>query len=943
MPHTFGALRRFSSSRRYLAGIALFLAGASLAPLLPADLGHLLLLCITALAFFYCGPGPGWLTVLLVAAAGLAARWAPAGLPLAPAWLGASILSGLALTRAQTTLGALHESQSRLLAQNAASAREAQGLRSILDQQTEIISRQRADGTVLYVNEAYCRMFGVNAHDLIGAPAPPTTHEDDCDRVQRKLAGLTPEHPVVSVENRVRTATRGPRWCHFVHRAWFTADGRLSEIQSVGRDASERRQVEELLGESEERFRSFFEKNSCVLLMIDRASRRIVDANQAAARFYGYRLDTLIGMPVSRLNTLDEHALGEELARAEREGRTRFLFTHRLASGALRQVETYSTRLLYQGRSYQLSIVHDITEREQLQQRLVASEAEVQDLFNNAPCGYHSLGPDGTYSRINDTELAWMGRRREELIGKLTPLDIYSGESQRKFRDAYAQFRRTGRLQNEVFELVSTSGERRMVSVDASAITDGNGAIVASRTVLYDVTRLETVKRELERLSSEQHAMLDNELVGIAKLRGRQAIWLNRAMHRIFGYDEGEMIGKSTRAFYPSDEAYAAVSNAAYQVLKGGANYRAQVQLLRKDGQPIWIDMSGAPLRSGAGETIWLLADISALKQNEQHLRQLASIDTLTGVLSKGTLNDRLGQAIARARRRRALLAVLYVDLDAFKQINDTLGHPAGDQVLKAVAERLNESVRRSDCVVRVGGDEFVVVVEELATVADAEQVAAKIIAALGAPIALTAGQGAHIGASVGISIFPDSAQEIDTLLGQADQAMYRSKLDGKNRYTLFCDERITPAASGWIDLAPALLTGVEAIDRQHARLAHRANDLNNAVKAARPALELARLFDDLVQYAADHFADEESLMMRHAYPELARHRTIHAELLAQIADIRARMASGAELVALQALKDWFIHHVQTADRALGQYIRRSATPDIASFFADDGDTATRH
>ena len=292
--------------------------------------------------------------------------------------------------------------------------------------------------------------------------------------------------------------------------------------------------------------------------------------------------------------------------------------------------------------------MHDVTERLQLQQRLVASEAEVQDLFNNAPCGYHTLGADGTYSRINDTELAWLGRQREELVGKLTPLDVYTGDSQRKFLEAYAQFRRTGRLQNEVFEMVSTSGERRTVSVDASAVRDASGAIIASRTVLHDVTRLESVKRQLEQLTTEQHAMLDNELVGIAKLRGRSAIWLNKAMHRIFGYEDGEMIGKSSRTFYASDECYSEVGHKAYQVLKSGANYRAQVQMLRKDGQPIWIDMNGAPLSSGQGETIWLLTDITALKQNEARLDQLASIDSLTGVLRKGNLTT------AWARRWRA-------------------------------------------------------------------------------------------------------------------------------------------------------------------------------------------------------------------------------------------------------------------------------------------------
>jgi diguanylate cyclase (GGDEF)-like protein len=151
-------------------------------------------------------------------------------------------------------------------------------------------------------------------------------------------------------------------------------------------------------------------------------------------------------------------------------------------------------------------------------------------------------------------------------------------------------------------------------------------------------------------------------------------------------------------------------------------------------------------------------------------------------------LEDHLGQAIARARRYGNMLAVLYVDLDGFKPINDTFGHQAGDHVLKVVAGRFVGSVRITDRVARVGGDEFVIVLDEVEDDRAAAKVAEKILGSLAEPIQFQDGGSGSVRASIGISMFPDHGEEIDRLLAHADQAMYKSKMGGRNRFTFLSD-----------------------------------------------------------------------------------------------------------------------------------------------------------
>jgi len=207
----------------------------------------------------------------------------------------------------------------------------------------------------------------------------------------------------------------------------------------------------------------------------------------------------------------------------------------------------------------------------------------------------------------------------------------------------------------------------------------------------------------------------------------------------------------------------------------------------RKDGEVFWCEVRGQAVRPGslAGGTIWVYSDISERKATEERIRHLANHDALTGLPNRRLLEDRLQQAVGQARRKQTMAAVMLVDLDGFKLVNDRFGHRMGDRVLAAVAARLRRCVRETDTVARMGGDEFVVVLSDQRNLEDSSTVAEKILSTVAEPIPL-GGQTFEIGASIGISLYPRDGATADELLRQADVAMYQVKEAGKNRYQFY-------------------------------------------------------------------------------------------------------------------------------------------------------------
>jgi diguanylate cyclase (GGDEF)-like protein/PAS domain S-box-containing protein len=343
-----------------------------------------------------------------------------------------------------------------------------------------------------------------------------------------------------------------------------------------------------------------------------------------------------------------------------------------------------------------------------------------------------------------------------------------------------------------------------------------------------DVTAEREADLRVQRALAEQELILDNATVGIAFLRSRIYQRCNPRFEQMFGYGPAELIGRGTEVIYASREAWQE-DEAFYEQMQRGEAISVEREYRRKDGTLFWCKLVGKAIDASRPHegSIWIYDDVTAehaareslersrdaleravaertaelqaanerleievgeRKMAEQRAKHLADHDALTGLPNRRLLEDRLTQALALSYRNRKQTAVMFVDLDRFKTINDSLGHAVGDVLLKEVAMRLVNQLRIGDTICRIGGDEFVVVLPEIKRASDAAQVAQKVIETLSQPIVVDERE-LTVTPSIGIAVFPDDGRDAETLIRNSDAAMYHAKEMGRANYQFFTAE----------------------------------------------------------------------------------------------------------------------------------------------------------
>ncbi len=369
--------------------------------------------------------------------------------------------------------------------------------------------------------------------------------------------------------------------------------------------------------------------------------------------------------------------------------------------------------------------------------------------------------------------------------------------------------------------------------------------------VIEDRTEHKRAEESLRNALLENQAILDSAVMGISVIEQGRNLRCNAKMEELFGYEPGAMQQLSVQSFYPDLAQWEQARMATARDFQAGRVHAAEYHLVRRDGSLFWGRLSGRPfdLSQPDGRSVWLVDDVTERheaadavrrardelelrvqertaelaganaqlqgeiverRQAEARVHHMAYHDSLTGLPNRSLLADRLDRAMLAALRSERLLAVMFIDLDRFKTINDTLGHLTGDQLLKDVASRLCRAVRASDTVARLGGDEFVVLVPGIRSSDEASNVAQKIIEALAECFPLE-GRNLHITPSIGISVFPDDGGDVETLMRHADAAMYHAKANGRNNYQYF-KEAMNQTAARHFELESSL-RGALALD----------------------------------------------------------------------------------------------------------------------------------
>ncbi|MBI3898907.1 MAG: diguanylate cyclase [Gammaproteobacteria bacterium] len=279
---------------------------------------------------------------------------------------------------------------------------------------------------------------------------------------------------------------------------------------------------------------------------------------------------------------------------------------------------------------------------------------------------------------------------------------------------------------------------------------------------------------------------IDNP-VFIADRQGH-IVWVNDAFCRISGYPSDEIIGKNPRIL-KSGVQDTAFYRKLWETILAGNTWRDDIVERRKDGNLFTVEQVITPLRNHTGVITHYVAihhDVTRRKQEIEHERHLAYHDALTGLPNRALFFDTLKQAFAKSGRLPNSLAVLYVDIDNFKSINDTLGHHGGDSLLLTVADRLRAAVRKTDTVARLGGDEFAVLQADVDGPEIADKLAAKLLDTISRPFMID-GHKVHASVSIGVAIHPGDGDNAQDLLDNADQAMYQAKNQGRNNYRRHC------------------------------------------------------------------------------------------------------------------------------------------------------------
>jgi len=554
--------------------------------------------------------------------------------------------------------------------------------------------------------------------------------------------------------------------------------------------------------ESKLLFRQLFEKNTSVMLLIEPTSGNILEANLAATRFYGYPQAGLTGMSIQDINTFSPQQIASEMQKALHEERNFFLFQHRLASGDIREVEVYATPITIGEQCVLLSIVHDITVRTHLSRELNRVMREQEAILNSNITGIVKVR-DRTIVWTNATFADMLGYAPQALIGQST-LILYPSEtaSQALAQAAYPVMQSGKTFRTEV-RLQRQDGAPLWVKLNGALLEAHSGESIWAFADISLRKKTELALEQAERVmrASEQQMVIAQRISGTGSWSHQldsDTIWCSAGGASLLGFAPvaGDLPLKEIDACIPEQQR---LRQALLDLTCEGSGFDLEFEIRPADGSAAKVIRSVARLEPGVqGQPLIVqgfMQDITQLHELGEQIRQLAFFDPLTNLPNRRLFLDRLSQTIAADQRTHRYSALMYLDLDNFKPINDNHGHEAGDLLLAEVARRLNQCVRGTDTVARLGGDEFVVLMggldnDELESTRQARVVAEKIRLSLAQVYLLNTAQQHsgtsliehHCSASLGVVVFGRHSQNANTILQWADSAMYQAKDAGRNQ-----------------------------------------------------------------------------------------------------------------------------------------------------------------
>jgi diguanylate cyclase (GGDEF)-like protein/PAS domain S-box-containing protein len=443
----------------------------------------------------------------------------------------------------------------------------------------------------------------------------------------------------------------------------------------------------------------------------------------------------------------------------------------------------------------------NISERKQVEQALRESEALKGSVLANAACGIVATDPQGLITVFNPGAEAIFGYLAEEVVGKVTPTVFHDGDEvaavardlsealgfrvEPGFDALVARARSSGVTDERERACVRKDGRHITVRLSVTVMRDAQGVLTGYLGTLVDITAQKQAAAQLD-LAAKVFEQ-GGEGIAITDASGKM-VMVNQAFTRITGYSEAEALGQDPRLL-ASGRHGAAFYRGMWEAIESLGYWQGEIWNRRKDGSvyPEWLSINRVERNGLPTHYIGTFIDITQHKEAEASIQRLAHYDPLTGLPNRSLLNERVKHDLSRAHRAREPLALIFLDLDRFKNVNDSLGHRIGDELLVQVAERLKGAVRDEDTVSRLGGDEFIVLLPST-DAAGAAHVATKLLEVTAPPYRIEQHE-LSCTASVGIAMYPADGESFEALSMCADTAMYRAKQSGRNAYCFFTAE----------------------------------------------------------------------------------------------------------------------------------------------------------
>jgi diguanylate cyclase (GGDEF)-like protein/PAS domain S-box-containing protein len=637
-------------------------------------------------------------------------------------------------------------------------------------------------GRFTEVNNAYCQMTGYSQAELLGmsvSDVEAIESPEDTAKHIRKLLETGSDH----FETRHRNKS-GLIMDLEVSANYSHLNGGM--IYSFLRDITARKHAEEKLKLSEQILNRI--TDSVFLIDLD---GNFVYMNEAAWKSRGYTQEEMFGMNLRTLNTPEYNQLIElRMNELLEKGQASYEAAHYCKDGSIMQVEINARITETGGQKLLLAVVRDITERNLMENALLESEEKFRSMSNHTQDALIMMDEAGNISFWNAAAEKIFGYSTAEVLGKELHTFIAPAIYYDAFKKAFGHFRDTGEgaMVGKTRELVALrkGGIEFPVELALASLKLRNKWYAVG--IARDISARKSAEEALRESESRLVDMFENLSSGVAIYHASSDLHdftitaFNTAAERIDSIRREDLIGKSVLEVFPGITEFGLL-DVFRRVWKSGVAEHFPITFYQDGRINGWRENYVYKLPNG--EIVAIFDDVTKEKQADERIHYLAHYDALTGLPNRSLFADRLQQAISKAKREKTRVALMFIDLDKFKPVNDDLGHNVGDMLLMEVAKRMQNCVRESDTVSRIGGDEFVIMLPSIEAEQHAMLVAEKILYAINQIFELD-GHRINISSSIGIAVYPEHGGDEKLLTKNADIAMYNAKNGGRNNVKLY-------------------------------------------------------------------------------------------------------------------------------------------------------------